>query len=123
MNAHLLVFKSGVPVPPPRPELTTPVNDPKTGRIIPFDAEEADEPELTFVINLQDGSGQEFYVDQSHALVSLKDGGERRPLPVQTYALLAQLRQVRQQYPANCQVYALSLPEFKQRQNGFLNAA
>ena len=72
------------------------------------------EPDLTFVINLVDGEGREFYLDINNNLVSLSICQLAEPQSITTDELVLKLAYVRNQNAGSCQVYGLPLPEFRQ---------
>lgn len=88
-----------------------------SGQTIAFDLDD-DQPELTFVISMQDQNGQEYYVDNTGKLISMNDSQKPVPLSVRTGELNRHLQQIRQQYALNCAIYALPQPEFWQRYKG-----
>lgn len=92
-------------------------NEQQKSWMIPLTIEESDEPEMTFVINLQDSHTQEFYINQASVPINMKDAGNQTPLFIQTGELSTQIARISQQYGANCLVYAIPQPEFWQRRN------
>ena len=77
---------------------------------------EPDIEEMAYVINLEDGTGREFYVSESVALVALDAPDDTPPLVCKTHKQVEkQLGTLRQQYPATCQLYALEKGEFEER--------
>ena len=72
--------------------------------------------DLSFVINLEDGAGREFYLTEDHAFINLTESELKGPLNIQTYSELSRiLNQLKHKYPASCHVYALERNEFDQR--------
>jgi hypothetical protein len=81
------------------------------------EAEDEQELELmSYVINIEDGGGQEFFQTASGRLVNLTTDSEEVPQEFSNYKLVSRkIDQIRDKYPASCHVYALEKSEFEER--------
>lgn len=71
---------------------------------------------MIYVINLEDGGGQEFFLTVGGNLISLTTAGEEQPQEFKTYKLVEKkIHQIRDKYPATCRMYALDKKEFDNR--------
>jgi hypothetical protein len=71
---------------------------------------------MIYVINLEDGGNQEFYLTVGGGMVGLATTAEEPAQEFKTYKLAAKkMDQIRGNYPATCQVYALERGEFEAR--------
>lgn len=78
--------------------------------------EERDLKQMIYVINLEDGGGQEFYLTVSGSITNLSTISNDQPQEFKTYKLVAKkIDQIRDRYPATCRVYALERKEFDSR--------
>lgn len=78
--------------------------------------EQENEMEITYVIYLIDGMGEEFFITQEDELVRVNDPVNQKPLLVRTLSQLsAQLSRLRNKYPSNCCLFALERGEFDER--------
>lgn len=74
------------------------------------------EGEMIYLINLQDGTGQEFYLTTQGTLASLSAKDEQEPQQFKTYKQVnKQLEALRQKYPKTCRVYFVERREFDER--------
>jgi hypothetical protein len=73
---------------------------------------------MTYVINLEDGGGQEFFLTAEGDLINLSTISEQQPQEFKTYKLVSRkIDQIREKYPASCQIYPLERREFDRRQS------
>jgi hypothetical protein len=78
--------------------------------------EDGDWTQMIYVINLEDGGGQEFYLATNGNLLSLSTPSDEEPQEFRSYKLVAKkMDQLRERYPASCHVYALERKEFDKR--------
>lgn len=107
-----------------------PVKPTKSQAELSFDLDFDDSgcEKLTFVINLEDGGGHEFYLNEDNVLVCLTDVLPLKPKCILASELISQINQIRRDYPKSCFIYGLTLSEFHQRlsavqqsKNGFWN--
>ncbi|GAA4459264.1 hypothetical protein GCM10023189_32670 [Nibrella saemangeumensis] len=81
----------------------TPILDPESAPMI-------------YVINLEDGGGQEFFLAADGSMCKLSLPGEQQPQEFKNYKLAAKkMEQLRDRYPATCQLYVLEQTEFNNR--------
>lgn len=79
---------------------------------------ERDLKHMNYVINLEDGGGQEFFVTVGGGLVNLSTTGEEQPQEFKTYKLVEKrVNQLRDKYPATCQIYAVTRKDFDDRRS------
>lgn len=72
--------------------------------------------QMIYVINLEDGGGQEFYVTSEEKLISLSLPNQPEPQEFRSLKLaMKRLDQLRPKYPATCRLYALERTEFNHR--------
>jgi hypothetical protein len=71
---------------------------------------------MIYVINLEDGGGQEFFLTVGGGLITLSSTTEEQPQEFKTFKLAEKrMQQIRQKYPATCRIYALNKKEFDSR--------
>lgn len=72
--------------------------------------------QMTYVINIEDGGGKEFYLVPDGKLIGLSSNDQQAP---QEFKVLKQalkkMDQLRPKYPPVCRIYALELTEFNNR--------
>lgn len=72
--------------------------------------------QMTYVINIEDGGGKEFYLVTGGELVGLSSTDQRGPQEFKTLKLaLKKMDQLRPKYPPVCRIYALERGEFDNR--------
>jgi hypothetical protein len=71
---------------------------------------------MTYVINIEDGGGKEFFLTSEGKLIGLSDPGGVQP---QEFKVLKQAikkrEELRPKYPPICRIYALEIGEFNNR--------
>jgi len=71
---------------------------------------------MIYVINLEDGGGQEFYLNTEGAFTPLASSN---PIPAQTFRsfglMMKRLAQLRSSYSSSCQLYGVEQSEFEER--------
>lgn len=78
--------------------------------------EQESEMEMTYVIYLIDGIGDEFFITQKDELVRVNAPVYHKPLLVKTlFQLSAQLSRFRNKYPSNYRIFGLERGEFDER--------
>lgn len=71
---------------------------------------------MIYVINLEDGGGQEFFLTVGGNLINLSADGDEQPQEFKTYKLVEKkIQQIRGKYPSTCRMYALDKKEFDNR--------
>ncbi|GAA4419344.1 hypothetical protein GCM10023187_53560 [Nibrella viscosa] len=71
---------------------------------------------MNYVINLEDGGGQEFFLAADGSMCKLSLPGEQQPQEFKNYKLAAKkMEQLRDKYPATCELYVLEQNEFNNR--------
>jgi hypothetical protein len=89
---------------------------------ITFESVAVTDDAMTYVINLEDGGGQEFFLSTECQLVSLKSQTEASPETFRSYKATARrIEQIQERYPESCHIYALEIAEFEQRQRVLQN--
>lgn len=80
--------------------------------------QERDWKHMIYVINLEDGGGQEFFWTAEGELISLLDQSEGQPQEFKTYKLVERkIDQLREKYPDTCRIYTLERKEFDRRRS------
>lgn len=83
-----------------------------------FADDQTDAETMIYVINLEDGGGQEFFLTVEGNLVNLSAFSEEQPQEFKAYKLVAKkIDQIREKYPASCQIYGLEQSEFDARRS------
>lgn len=73
---------------------------------------------MIYVINLEDGGGQEFFLTVGGRLINLSAAAEEQPQEFKTFKLVEKkIHQIREKYPATCRIYALDRKEFDNRRS------
>lgn len=81
-----------------------------------FAASTDKEPDMIYVINLEDGGSQEFYLGTSGEMIGLDDPRNEEPQEFKSYKLVAkQLEELKGKYAATCRLYFMERNEFAQR--------
>jgi len=71
---------------------------------------------MSYVINIEDGGGQEFFQTAGGKLINLVSQSEDVPQEFSNYKLVSRkIDQIRDKYPASCHVYAVEKSEFEER--------
>lgn len=71
---------------------------------------------MIYVINLEDGGGEEFFFTVGGKCVKLKAVSDEQPQEFKTHkAAERKMDQYSEKYPAVCRLYPVELNEFKQR--------
>ncbi|WP_018619758.1 hypothetical protein [Spirosoma luteum] len=71
---------------------------------------------MIYVINLEDGGGQEFFLTVGGGLINLSTDADEQPQEFKTFKLVEKkIHQIRDRYPATCRIYALDKKEFDNR--------
>lgn len=79
---------------------------------------ELDWKDMIYVINLEDGGGQEFFFTVDGSLISLSVASEEQPQEFKTHKLAdKKIDQIRELYPRNCLIYPVERKEFDQRRS------
>lgn len=87
----------------------------------PSDLDKEDELQMIYVINLEDGGGNEFFLTVGSGLVSLTSNGPEVPQEFKTSKLAdKKIDQIRDKYPATCSIYVLEKTEFETRRKQLL---
>ena len=77
---------------------------------------ERDWKHMIFVINLEDGGGQEFFLSTTDKLISLAVASTEQPREFKTYEQAEKkVDQLREKYPATCQLYSVDRKDFDRR--------
>jgi len=72
--------------------------------------------EMNYVINLEDGGGQEFFLTAAGKLVGLRAVSQDQPQEFKNYKLAAKkISQITEKYPPTCQLYVVERREFEAR--------
>lgn len=72
---------------------------------------------MTYVINIEDGGGKEFFLTTEGRLKGLSDSGSEQPQEFKTLKQALKKRdELRPKYPPICRIYALEKSEFNSRQ-------
>ena len=78
--------------------------------------QDRDSKHMIYVINLEDGGGQEFFLTLGGRLINLSSVAEEQPQEFKTFKLVEKkILQIREKYPATCRIYALDKKEFDSR--------
>lgn len=78
--------------------------------------QDRDSKHMIYVINLEDGGGQEFFLTVGGGLINLSTDAEEQPQEFKTFKLVEKkIHQIREKYPATCRIYALDKKEFDNR--------
>ena len=73
---------------------------------------------MIYVINLEDGGGQEFFLTVGGGLINLSTEADEQPQEFKTFKLVEKkIHQIREKYPATCRIYALDKKEFDNRRD------
>lgn len=71
---------------------------------------------MVYVINIEDGSGEEFFITVGGGIIGLSSAGPEQPQEFKTYKLTAKrIAQLKPNYPPTCQLYAVERREFEIR--------
>lgn len=71
---------------------------------------------MIYVVNLEDGGGNEFFLTAEGVLIGLSSDGPEQPQEFRTYKLTAKrIDQLKPRYAATCRLYALERSEFDKR--------
>lgn len=80
--------------------------------------EQGSEIEITYVVYLIDGNGDEFFVSQDDKAIRVNAAGDQKPLVVKNlFQISAHLNRLRENYLPNCRLFALEFDEFLERKN------
>jgi|GEM_PF-2204871 len=72
--------------------------------------------QMTYVINIEDGGGKEFYLAPDGRLIALATNDPQEPQEFKAIKLaLKKIDQLRPKYPAVCRIYAVERVEFNDR--------
>jgi hypothetical protein len=72
--------------------------------------------QMTYVINIEDGGGKEFYLAPDGKLIGLASNDQQEPKEFRTIKLvLNKMDQLRPKYPPVCRIYAVERKEFNNR--------
>ena len=82
----------------------------------PTNSNGIDEQKLSFVMNVENDVGCEFYLSADNTLIRLEDGPQIDPILVECAAISERLQQLQQICPASYSIYALEYSEFTYRQ-------
>ena len=74
-----------------------------------------DDWDMVYVVNLEDGGGQEFFLTTEGGLAVLSAGQETAQEFKDQKAVSKKISELRPRYPASCQLYAVERGEFDQR--------
>lgn len=79
-------------------------------------ADESEDIEMAFVINLVDGTGREFYINTAREAVAFNDPLKGEPLVLKDYPLIEKhINSLKKKYPATCRLYGVERKEFDAR--------
>lgn len=71
---------------------------------------------MTYIINLEDGGGQEFYLAVDGAMIAMNTNSTQPPQEFGSYRATAKkVDALRVKYPPTCQLYAVEKGEFDHR--------
>ena len=71
---------------------------------------------MVYVINLEDGGGNEFFFTAEGGLIGLSSDGPEQPQEFRNYKLTAKrIDQLKPRYPLTCRLYALERRDFDKR--------
>ncbi|MBD2703365.1 hypothetical protein IC229_22165 [Spirosoma sp. BT702] len=71
---------------------------------------------MTYVINIEDGGGKEFYLASDGKLVGLSSTDKQEPQEFKAIKLaMKKMDQLRPKYPPVCRIYAVERVEFDNR--------
>jgi hypothetical protein len=85
--------------------------------------QESGEIHMVYVINLEDGSGEEYFITLGGGLVGLSSRGIEQPQEFKTYQLTAKrIAQLKPNYPPICRLYAVERREFDKRRQTIWDA-
>ena len=71
---------------------------------------------MTYVINIEDGGGKEFYLAPDGQLIGLASNDSQEPQEFKAIKLaLKKIDQLRPKYPPVCRIYAIERVEFNHR--------
>ena len=72
--------------------------------------------QMTYVINIEDGGGKEFYLAPNGKLIGLASNDSQEPQEFKAIKLaLKKMDQLRPKYPPVCRIYAVERNEFNNR--------
>ncbi|GAB4039316.1 hypothetical protein [Spirosoma gilvum] len=72
--------------------------------------------QMTYVINIEDGGGKEFYLAPDGKLIGLASKDSQEPQEFKAIKLaLKKMDQLRPKYPPVCRIYAVERTEFNDR--------
>lgn len=72
--------------------------------------------QMTYVINIEDGGGKEFYLAPDGKLIGLTSNDPQEPQEFKAIKLaLKKMDQLRPKYPPVCRIYAVERVEFNDR--------
>lgn len=78
--------------------------------------DELDWKDMIYVINLEDGGGQEFFFTVDGRLINLAVASQEQPQEFKTHKLVdKKIDQISDLYPPTCHIYPLERKEFDQR--------
>lgn len=79
------------------------------------------EGEMVYLINIQDGTGHEFYLTTNGTMASLSAKDDQKPQEFKTYKQVnKQLEALRPKYPKTCRVYFVERREFEEKRKALL---
>ncbi len=94
----------------------------QTGSAKKYGEEWESEMEITYVVYLIDGSGEEFFVAQEDELVRVNINNDQKPLVVKTiFQISAQLDRLRKKHSSDLRLFALEYGEFLERKGQLKN--
>lgn len=77
---------------------------------------------MSFVIGLEDSTGQEFYISVHHTAVALDAPQGADPLIIKNHNQVTRLLEtLRRQFPSSCSLVAWERKEFEQKRKDKLN--
>ncbi|MBD2705424.1 hypothetical protein IC229_32740 [Spirosoma sp. BT702] len=83
-----------------------------------FMDEEEESLSLSYVLLMEDGNGQELFLNEEKKLTRLTEDPTARPFQVVTiFQVYGQLNALRRAYPSVCRFFALEYAEFETRRS------
>jgi len=71
---------------------------------------------MTYIISLEDGGGQEFFLDADGEMAGIATRSPQKPQEFSSYRATAKkVDALRAKYPKTCQLYAVEKAEFDER--------
>ncbi len=79
---------------------------------------EQEEYQMSYVINIEDGAGREYFISDSGTAIALDAKGGDKPMIFKTDKQIIKKREALEaEYPATCMVYVIERKEFEARRS------